>query len=264
MTSASRPSGSAVTPAGADRRLPPRRAGRPSHRILSRTIITVAAMQLIGDNGYAGLTMAALARRLEVAPSALYNHADSKRDVLRWVQDHVITMVDVGAFGAQPWADALRRWAWSYRDVFARHTPLIPVIAVLPAAGAPATVKMYETVAESFRDAGWAEARIVPAITAIESFIFGSAFYTAAAADIFDPGERAKSEPVFRSAVRAGESGTEAADTAFGLGLDAMIAGLSSQGGAFPDSPQRPPPGLQPARAGVDAGGDRAPAHAGQ
>ena len=39
--------------------------------------------------------MAALARALNVAPSALYNHVSSKRDVLVLVQDHLTSFVDV-------------------------------------------------------------------------------------------------------------------------------------------------------------------------
>ena len=48
-----------------------RRAGRPVKRILSQERIITAALEVIRGGGYAALTMSALARRLEVAPSAL-------------------------------------------------------------------------------------------------------------------------------------------------------------------------------------------------
>ncbi|MBT1001211.1 TetR/AcrR family transcriptional regulator C-terminal domain-containing protein [Paenarthrobacter sp. DKR-5] len=205
-----------------------RSAGRPPRKVLSQSLITSAAVKLINAEGYPGLTMAALARSLNVAPSALYNHVESKQDVLQWVEDHVMTMVDVSGFAAEPWAEAVRRWAWSYRDVFARHAPLIPVIAVLPVTGAPETLKMYEVVTAGFRESGWPEPLIVPAIIALESFIYGSAFDATAPADIFDTGDLAESTPLFTSAVRNQQLGDGAtpADVAFGLGLDAMIAGL--------------------------------------
>ena len=75
-------------------------AGGPAAAaVLDQDGITAAALQLIGKNGYDGLTMAALARSLNVAPSALYNHVASKRDVLLLVEDHLTSLVDVAAFG---------------------------------------------------------------------------------------------------------------------------------------------------------------------
>jgi AcrR family transcriptional regulator len=214
----------------------PRRAGRPPRSVLSRDRITAAALDLIAAEGYEGLTMSALARRLRVAPSALYNHAESKQEVLRWVQDHVMTMVDFSAFADEPWDEAVRQWAWSYREVFARHAPLIPVIAVLPVTDAAETLRMYEEVAQGFLRAGWPEDRIVPAIVALESFIYGSALDVAAPGDIFDSGTLAHQFPVFTSAVRSAtdSAGAEgAADAAFRAGLDGMIAGLRQQLAAY-------------------------------
>ncbi|WP_043418223.1 TetR/AcrR family transcriptional regulator C-terminal domain-containing protein [Arthrobacter globiformis] len=205
-----------------------RRAGRPVGGVLDKGGITEGALGLIEKKGYDGLTMAALARSLNVAPSALYNHVKSKRDVLLLVEDHLASLVDVSAFGAGPWEDAVRKWAWSYRDVFSRHTPLIPVIAVLPVTDAPQTLAMYETVSSGFRDAGFPEERIVSSIVALESFIFGSAYDVTAPADIFDPGTMAEATPSFTGAVRSlAEQGHERpADVAFSLGLEALISGL--------------------------------------
>ncbi|MFC3300237.1 TetR/AcrR family transcriptional regulator [Arthrobacter agilis] len=210
----------------------PRRAGRPPRSVLSKDRITGAALDLIAAEGYEGLTMSGLARRLKVAPSALYNHAGSKQEVLGWVQDHVMTMVDFSAFSRQPWDEAVRRWAWSYREVFARHAPLVPVIAVMPVTDAAQTLRMYEEVARGFLDAGWPEDRIVPAIVALESFIYGSALDVAAPGDIFDSGTLGDQFPVFTAAVRraaAVPGADSAADAAFRAGLDGMITGLRAQ-----------------------------------
>ncbi|WDF32779.1 TetR/AcrR family transcriptional regulator [Arthrobacter agilis] len=214
----------------------PRRAGRPPRSVLSRDRITGAALDLIAAEGYEGLTMSGLARRLKVAPSALYNHAGSKQEVLGWVQDHVMTMVDFSAFSRQPWDEAVRRWAWSYREVFARHAPLVPVIAVMPVTDAAQTLRMYEEVARGFLDAGWPEDRIVPAIVALESFIYGSALDVAAPGNIFDSGTLGDQFPVFTAAVRraaAVPGADSAADAAFRAGLDGMITGLRAQLAAY-------------------------------
>ncbi|THJ66522.1 TetR family transcriptional regulator [Arthrobacter echini] len=219
----------------------PRRAGRPPRSVLSRASITAAAVDLIGTEGYEGLTMSALARRLRVAPSALYNHAASKREVLTWVQDHVMTMVDFSAFRQGPWDDAVRSWARSYREVLAQHGPLVPVIAVMPVTDATETLLMYEEVTRGFLDAGWPEHRVVPTIVALESFIFGSALDVAAPNDIFDSGALGPRFPLFTSAVRSargsdggGEAGG-AADIAFHAGLEAILAGLREQLAGYGD-----------------------------
>ena len=211
-----------------DTRTVPRRAGRPLEMVLSRTRITAAALALITTEGYGGFTMSSLARTLKVAPSALYNHVSSKQEVLQWLEDHVMTMVDVSGFGSEPWDDAMRRWAWSYRDVFARHPPLVPLVAVLPVTGAPETLKMYETVAVGLAGAGVPVETIIPAIVAVESFIFGSALDANAPADIFDTGELADSSPTFTAAVLGQDrsTGERPADVAFRFGLEALLAAV--------------------------------------
>lgn len=228
-TAAERRAMPAPTPAPSDAKAR-RRAGRPTAAVLDQAGITTAALRLIGKSGYDGLTMAALARSLNVAPSALYNHVSSKHDVLMLVEDHLAAMVDVSAFGREPWDEAVRRWAWSYRDVFSQHTPLIPVIAVLPVADAPKTLAMYEAVTAGFREAGFPEERIISAIVALEAFIFGAAYDVNAPEDIFDAGSLAGQTPYFTSAVaRLAEQGhASPADVAFNLGLEALISGFAA------------------------------------
>jgi AcrR family transcriptional regulator len=205
-----------------------RRAGRPSAAVLDKAGITAAALELIKRKGYDGLTMAALAQRLEVAPSALYNHVSAKRDVLLLVEDHLTSLVDVSGFGAAPWEEAVRSWAWSYRNVFAEHTPLIPVIAVLPVTDAPRTLAMYEVVSKGFVDAGFPQEHIVSSIVALESFIFGSAYDVTAPEDIFESGSMAESTPHFTAAVRSAAEPGSRADEAFSLGLEALVSGLAA------------------------------------
>ncbi|MCU1573552.1 MAG: TetR family transcriptional regulator [Micrococcaceae bacterium] len=213
-----------------------RRAGRPPRALLGTDKITRAALKLVELEGYRGLTMAALARRLNVAPSALYNHVRSKQDVLLLVEEDLMGRVEVSGFATDPWPDAVRAWAWSYRNVFARHAPLIPVIAVLPVTDAPRTLMMYEAVTTGFARAGWPEDQIVDAIVALESFIFGSALDVGAPADIFDTGTLAAQTPSFTAAVRRraaaaqdnGAPGAAESDRAFALGLEALLAGLSA------------------------------------
>ena len=209
----------------------PRRAGRPPQPLLNSARITTAALKLIGRAGYKGLTMAALATSMNVATSALYNHVRSKQDVLLLVEDHLMGRVDVSGFANQPWETAVLQWAHSYRNVFAAHLPLIPVIALLPVTDAPKTITMYEAVTNGFLAAGWPAEKIIDAIVALESFIYGSSYDVNAPANIFDAGTLAPQAPSFSAAVaaRSNSASTNDADAAFALGLKALIAGLSAE-----------------------------------
>lgn len=208
-----------------------RRAGRPVNAVLAVGRITQTALRLVRQEGYQGLTMSALAKRLNVAPSALYNHVRSKQELLILIQDHLMSLVDVSSFASKSWEQAIRDWARSYRDVFAHHTPLIPLIAVQPITNSPQTLRIYEAVAEGFRKAGWPEPEIVNAIVALESFIFGSALDVTAPESIFDIGYLEPEAPIMTSAVASRENvyGRYTAAPAFELGLEAIIQGLRWQ-----------------------------------
>lgn len=222
--------GSAKGATPAQQAAPRRRAGRPRGELLNRSKISDSALRLVADRGYEALTMSALAKALGVAASALYNHVGSKQEVLQLVQDRVMDDVDCSGFATLPLEGAVRRWAESYRDVFAQHSPLVPVIAVLPVSGSPRTLRMYEEVAAGFARAGWEESRIIPAIVSLESFIFGSALDAVAPKDIFDVGPLSDGVPAFSAAVDSQRAtGTDAAQDAFGYGLDALLRGLLAE-----------------------------------
>lgn len=194
-----------------------RPAGRPPQPpSLSSARITSAALKLIGRSGYRGLTLAALAKSLHVATSVLDNHVSSEQVVLLLVEAHLMGLVDVSAFSNHPWETAVSRWAHSYREVFASHLPLIPVIALLPVTDAPRTITMHETVTQGFLAAGWPMERIIDAIAALESFIYGSVYDVNAPANNFDARTRAPHSLNFSAAVvrRGNLDGANNADAA--------------------------------------------------
>lgn len=201
--------------------------GRPATPVLSPEKITAAAVRLITARGYRALTMANLAHELKVSPSALYNHVAAKRDVLRWIQDHVNQAIDCTRFAHEPWDVALTAWARSYRAAYAAHTPLVPVIAVMPVAGSPHTVAMYEAVAAGLCRGGWPAELVVDAVVAVESFVLGSALDAGAPPGIFDVQDGAAA-PSFTAAVAA-RRGPNPAEAAFELGLAALVAGLRAR-----------------------------------
>lgn len=213
-----------------------RRVGRPSVAVLTRELISEAGLRLLDERGADGFTMARLAAALDVRPSALYNHVESKDEVIAGIRELISDRIDVSAFATQPWDDALAQWAHSYRHAFAAHPPTIAILATMPLRGATRTMRMYEVVVAALGRAGWPEAEILPSIVALESFILGSALDAIAPGDMFDPAESAPDVPAFASAYRARQDAVGAAapaDGAFAAGLRAMIDGMRSRYAQF-------------------------------
>jgi AcrR family transcriptional regulator len=201
--------------------------GRPSSPVLSRERVSQAAIRIVTEQGYRHLTMASLARELGVAASALYNHVASKRDVLVLIQERINEQIDCSAFDTEPWDRALGQWARSYRRCFVEHTALIPVVAVLPVADSPQTLRMYERVTLALHDAGIVGADAVDIIVGVEALVFGAAYDASAPTDIFDPGGLEDLAPTFtRFASQRSADPRAAADRAFELALEALISGL--------------------------------------
>lgn len=208
----------------------PRGRGRPAAPVLSRRRITEAAIRLVEEKDYRHLTMSSLSKRLGVSTSALYNHVSSKREVMVLIQDRLNTDIDCSGFGTAPWDEALRIWARSYRRCYIRHTALIPVIAVLPVADSPQTLQMYEQVARGLDEAGFEGREVVDVIVGVEALVFGAAYDASAPEDIFDPGGLTEMAPTFtRLAAARSEGGSDTAQQAFDLALEALIRGLRLQ-----------------------------------
>lgn len=178
-----------------------RTRGRPTKALITREKLAEAALVVALHDGYEKLTMAAVAKQLHVAPSALYNHVSGKAELTQLVQDGVMTQINVDPLraylnGTANIADALVEWAQSYRDVLAGHPPLVATIATTPIAGSPHTASMYALVVEALHVAGVPLRDVLDVLVSIESFIFGSALDANAPADIFAlPTESAPGSP---------------------------------------------------------------------
>ena len=132
--------------------------------------------------------------------------------------------VDASAFGQLPWDQALRRWAVSYRETFAAHPGAIGMLAAEPVAD-PAVHAEYEQAVTALEDAGFPRHKVLAVITAVESFVLGSAL-DLVAPPVMVSRHRRQRHPPARRGGRRRPSGRARADQAFHLGLDALITGL--------------------------------------
>lgn len=180
------------------------------------------------------MTVSALAERLGVGSSAIYNHADSRATVLAWVQEVIANDLDASGFGTEPWRQATERWAWSYYRLLRQHPWFVEITATVPLRHAEVSTRMYERIAYGLRAEGWRVRDVLHTISALESFIFGAAFDAAAPTDIYYTGANAKAAPILTAIVAAHHevvsgSKMDSSEITFDLGLQAMLDGLHAR-----------------------------------
>ena len=211
-----------------------RPAGRPRSAVLSRERILEAAFALSDERG-ADFTLAALARSLDVRPSALHHYFANREDLIAGMRGQLTLRVGDHGFEQRAWYEATIPWAHAYRDTLGRHPGIIAALATLPVDGEPESIADYNRIAESFRREHYPEHRIVPAIIALESFIIGSALDALAPDDNLRPSrdpDAASTLDAAEYAARADATsqGITVAGAAFEFGLRALIEGLRALG----------------------------------
>ncbi|MDQ4213114.1 TetR/AcrR family transcriptional regulator [Microbacterium capsulatum] len=216
---------------------PVRRApGRPREQILNRDLIADAAFAQIRTSGLRGLTMRALARRLAVTPSALYNHVASRDAVLALLQERFAATLDTTGFGILPLRDALSKWAWSYLERLRERPELVPLIVAVPLAHTPYTTLMYQRVVTGFSAAGWPDESIIAAMSVLETYIFGAVADSESPDDVYRPKDPERSPLLARTtaafAATVAERGRRPRDLLFEIGLEALLTGMHHRWGS--------------------------------
>jgi AcrR family transcriptional regulator len=95
------------------------RRGRPPR--INRAMIAEAAHEI----GLDGLTLRAVADRLDVSIAALYHHVSGKEDLLRMVAEESTRAVPLPVDEGQHWAQWLCDWAHYNHDIFAAQPGLL-------------------------------------------------------------------------------------------------------------------------------------------
>jgi AcrR family transcriptional regulator len=156
---------------------------------------------------------------------SLYNHFATKAQIIDAVADAVIEQVDVSAFGACPWPEALRRWAKSYRAVLAEHPNIVPALAHGPGRR-PAALAMADAVYGALIKAGWSPARATHIGALMRYLVTGSALGSFALGFPDDP-DLYEQYPHLHHAHRLADHRQRVDEGAFVLGLETLLAGLA-------------------------------------
>jgi AcrR family transcriptional regulator len=197
--------------------------GRPSTPLLSRDAIARAALHLVDRTG--GFTIAQVADALGVRPSSLYNHLSSKGEIVEAMRSLVFREGGLEAGDSETWDRTVRALLRRYRECFARHPRLIPLVTAYTVSS-PEVMGMYEELAETLSAVGVREGQLLDVITMCDSVVLGAALDLAAPAEVWAV-DQARS-PALIAAIQHAGSGRQRSDRAFDLALDILIAGIAS------------------------------------
>jgi TetR/AcrR family transcriptional regulator, tetracycline repressor protein len=202
---------------------------------LSREQVVEAALALADESGLAGLTMPALAGRLDCGVMTLYGYIESKKELLEAVVQ--LGMQDLHLPRPLPGdaAGVLLAWGRTLRATLLRH-PVLPAIFLDQPVIGPGILRGVEALLGALSRTGYPTGEGVHAIYSVLIYVVGFVGWEL-------PRTRNQPEATYASAwrqVAAGlpavdfplattvldELGAVAGETQFELGLAALVAGL--------------------------------------
>jgi AcrR family transcriptional regulator len=217
----------------AERRQPqPFRKGSQMSRRgdLSRQRILEAALEVLNANGVDRITMRAVADRLGATPMALYNHVQSKADLLAGVATLVLESVDIPGPEVEPWDERLFVLCRSLRDSLRDHPQAEALLSHIPVS--PRGLDMIEAGIACFQSAGFGLLDAARAHAQIQSYTAGYIYLELTG---FSPGGgllgrvddsdlSADAHPNIQELEHAAHSWDD--DAEFRRGFDVVVAGI--------------------------------------
>lgn len=199
---------------------------------LTRERVLRAALAVADAEGLAALTMRRLGQELGVEAMSLYNHVESKDQILDGMLDLVAAEIE-GPAEATGWRTGMRTQAISAHDALLRH-PWAGMLWVRPTIG-PARMRHMDGVLRTLREAGFPLPLLDRAFHTLENHITGHALqrvsFPLAEEEIAEGGARflqqldVEAYPELAAHVRwhLDQSG---GDDEFEFGLDLILDGL--------------------------------------
>jgi TetR/AcrR family transcriptional regulator, tetracycline repressor protein len=123
---------------GAERRTPGQRAG------LTREAVLAEAGAALAEGGVEALSMRRLARRLGVAPNALYSHVAGRDDLIDAVLDDTLNEVRAPDPSRGDWRDGIETMMRRTYAVLLSHPDLVPLYVARRGARGPRAVELGE------------------------------------------------------------------------------------------------------------------------
>ncbi|MGW0810066.1 TetR/AcrR family transcriptional regulator [Nonomuraea sp. NPDC002799] len=214
----------------------PRKATSPGR---SREEIVRAALELLDEEGLAGLSMRKLGAKLSAGATSLYWYVANKDELLELVYDEVwgeMTVPDPEQVG---WRDSASALAYSMRHVMLRHPWSADLIGRLPALG-PNAMRTADRMRATLKIAGFTGMEIDFANATLTAYVFGMttpeiAWNSATSDHAYDAGEMRASvaraaaqfpDLLERITVDDGEDPQVLREMCFDFGLVSVLDGL--------------------------------------
>ncbi|MET3921770.1 TetR/AcrR family transcriptional regulator [Arthrobacter sp. UYEF20] len=197
---------------------------RPRSPLLSVDAIVTAALVLVDEAG--DFSFPKVARRLGVSQSALYNHIENREHIIELMRGRLFASQIPPRIESLPWEDALRALVRAYRDRFAAHPRLVPLL-ITQTVQDPGVVSFYEDIAVTLEGAGLGQGQIGAAIATIDYLALGAALDLTAPEVVWSPPEG--QFPALHRAVANSGSVEERAEAAFVFGLELLVAGVRAK-----------------------------------
>ncbi|MFJ4169404.1 TetR/AcrR family transcriptional regulator C-terminal domain-containing protein [Paenarthrobacter sp. NPDC089714] len=197
---------------------------RPPVPLISIDALVTAALELVDEAG--DFSLPKLARKIGVSQSSIYNHVSGRDEILELMRGRIISESPYQLHEGQGWEESLRAIVRSYRDAFARHPRLAPLM-VLQTVQDPQVLALYENLAIALEEAGFLGQDVVSAISTIDSFALGFALDLAAPEVVWAP--PVDGYPALSGALAQAGPSVERGEAAFDFGLEILMAGLRSR-----------------------------------
>ena len=197
---------------------------RPLVPLISIDALVSAALELVDEAG--DFSLPKLAKRIGVSQSSIYNHVSGREEILELMRGRIISESTYELDVQQDWEAALRAIVRSYRDAFARHPRLAPLL-VLQTVQDHQVLGLYEDLALAREAAGVHGRDVLSAISTLDSFALGFSLDLAAPDVVGAPPQQGY--PAHSCALPNAGPADERGEAAFEFGLEILMAGLHSR-----------------------------------
>jgi AcrR family transcriptional regulator len=204
---------------------------RPVQRPLNRELILDGAIELIEREGSGALSMRRLGSTLGVEGMAIYHHFAGRDELLSAIGDRLLEPLQTLELG-DDWREACRRFATTLRDIAVLRPATFRLLGLQPL-DTPAALRPVERLMSVLVGRGFSPAEGLAIYRATVSYARGYALAEATGFTVdaarASGRERLRALPRAEFPILAGRSKDLSAldaDSAYALGLEALLAGL--------------------------------------
>ncbi|WP_194409890.1 TetR/AcrR family transcriptional regulator [Microbacterium cremeum] len=192
---------------------------RPRVNLLSVDLIADAAIELADSGETFGVN--ALARRLGVTPSSLYNHVDGRDAIVELMRARLGERYLPDPVSGE-WDEIVVGTVRGLRRLYADH-PLIVPLLVGKTITDPGVIANYDRLATALVDAGLPDDEVLAIVAVVDAFAMGFGL------DVTSPDEIWSADTPTTTLARLmadAATGRERSDRAFEIGLEMLVASL--------------------------------------